>query len=125
MVHIKHRTRHGGKLIMKGAPRYRSRTFRKVQRKTPGSKTVVQYIKRNPSVAHCGSCKNPLHGLPRARDRKIKHFSRTQLTTQRPFGNLCSSCSRDIIRWRARVQHKLARPDEIPISYRQYVKVGA
>jgi large subunit ribosomal protein L34e len=126
MVHTKHATRGKSRIEMRGEARYRSRSFKRVQRKTPGARTVTHYTKSSPSVALCGLCKEPLHGLPRARDIKVRSFSRSQLTVQRPFGaNLCSGCSREIIRWRARVQHKLVRLDEIPISYKQYVKVSA
>gem|GEM_PF-326580 len=124
MVHTKHTTKRKGRIETRGEPRYRSRSLRQVQRKTPGSRTVTHYEKRLPGVALCAICKDTLHGLPRANNAKVKRFSKSTLTVQRPFGaNLCSSCSRDIIRWRARVQHNLCREDEVPISYRQYVPV--
>ena len=126
MVHMKHSTRGKPRIETRGEPRYRSRSLRQVQRKTPGSRTVTHYEKRLPGHALCAICKDPLHGLPRGTTSQVKRFSRTELTVQRPFGaNLCSPCSREIIRWRAKASHKLARADEIPISYRQYVKVNA
>jgi len=127
MVHVKHRTRGAPKIEMKGAPRYRSRvSLVRVQRKTPGGKTVTHYKKQKPGFAICAICKKPLHGLPRVIPVRVKSLTRTDLTVQRPFGaNLCSHCSREILIWRARVKHKLLRVDEIPISYKEFVKIGA
>ena len=124
MVHIKHKVRGAPKIVMKGAPRYRSRVaYRKTQRKTPGGKTINQYIKRRPGVAICAICKKPLHGLPRKNITEMQKTNRTSRTIQRPFGaNLCSPCSREILRWRARIKHKLLKADDIPISYREFVK---
>ena len=127
MVHVKHKTRGAPKIEMKGAPKYRSRVaHRKTQRRTPGGKTVTHYIKPKPGFAICAICKKPLHGISREASAKAKKLSRTDLTVQRPFGaNLCSPCTREIIIWRARVKHKLTRPDEIPISLKEFVKIGA
>lgn len=125
MVHVKHKTRGAPKIEMRGAPRYRSRTaYRQTQRKTPGGKTVVHYVNRKPGFAICAICKKPLHGITRATPVKTKNLTRTDLTVQRPFGaNLCSPCSREIIVWRARLKHKMVRKDDVPITYREFVKV--
>jgi len=124
MVHGKHKTRGAPKIEMKGAPRYRSRSFRKTQTRTPGGKTIVQYTKPKPGFAVCAICKNPLHGLKRGTPIQIRKLTRTDLTVQRPFGaNLCSPCTREILIWRARIKHKMAKADDVPISYREFVKV--
>ncbi len=123
MVHVKHRTRGAPKIEMKGAPRYRSRSLTRVQRRTPGGRTVTHYNKQKPGFAVCAICKKPLHGLPREVPVRVKKLTRTDLTVQRPFGaNLCSPCTREILIWRARIKHKLSRADEIPISFREFVK---
>jgi large subunit ribosomal protein L34e len=124
MVHVKHRTRGAPKIIMKGAPRYRSRSLIRSQVRTPGGKTIVHYNKPRPGFAVCAICKKPLHGLPRGTPIQIKKLTRTDVTIQRPFGaNLCSPCTREILIWRARVKHKMAKADDVPISYREFVKV--
>ncbi|MBI2575929.1 50S ribosomal protein L34e, partial [Candidatus Woesearchaeota archaeon] len=46
-------------------PRLRSRTFRRLRKKTPGGRTVTHYTKRKPKQAHCSSCGGKLHGIPR------------------------------------------------------------
>jgi large subunit ribosomal protein L34e len=124
MVHIKHRIRGAPKIEMKGAPRYRSRSLIKSQRKTPGGKTVTHYTKPKPGFAVCAICKKPLHGLPREVPIRVGRLTRTALTVQRPFGaNLCSRCSREIIVWRAKVKHKIAKKDDVPINFREFVRV--
>ncbi|MEM2874022.1 MAG: hypothetical protein QW063_01000 [Candidatus Nanoarchaeia archaeon] len=127
MVHIKHKIRGATKIEIRGEPRYRSRRgIRRTQRKTPGNRTVVHYKKKAPGKALCAICKNYLHGLPRGLPVKIRRLSKTDRTVQRPFGaNLCSPCTREILIWRARVKHKLARPDEVPISLREFILPGA
>ena len=125
MVHVKHTTRGAAKVAMRGEPRYRARKgIRRVQRKTPGGRTVVHYEKKNISKAVCAICKGYLQGLNIGTSAEMKKLSRTDRTVQRPFGAyLCSPCSREILSWRARVKHKLVKADDVPIHYRQFVMV--
>jgi len=81
------------------APRYRSRTFRRVFVKVPGNRVSLQYKKRKPSKAQCGGCGKQLSGIPRERDVRIKNLPKTMKRPQRPYGGvLCSSCMRDKIK---------------------------
>ena len=125
MVHVKHRTRGAPKIVMRGEPRFKSRRgLRRTQRKTPGSITVVHYEKKKAGKPLCAICKNYLHGIPRAKPIVMSHMSRTEKTVQRPFGaNLCSPCTRKVLVWKARVKHKIAKADDVPIHYREFVKV--
>ncbi len=76
-------------------PGLRSRSLRRVSRRTPGSSTVVQYRKRKPSKAKCGNCGEILAGVPRERPHKMTKMAKTQKRPERPFGGvLCSSCMR-------------------------------
>ena len=81
----------------------RSRTLRRVQKKTPGSVTRKYYIKRKPNQAKCGNCGVALPGTPRATAAQMKNMSKTKKTPKRPFGgNLCTKCTRVEIIKRAR-----------------------
>ena len=83
--------------------KHKSRTMRKVFVRTPGSKTVVQYRRRNPAKAQCSSCGKQLAGVPRALPSRMRNMPKTSKRPQRPFGGvLCSSCSRKEIIKRAR-----------------------
>ncbi|MBI4016539.1 MAG: 50S ribosomal protein L34e [Candidatus Aenigmarchaeota archaeon] len=80
------------------APRYRSRTFRRVFVKTPGGQVVLHYKKRKPAQAQCAKCSSLLSGVPRVRARELQHMAKTAKRPQRPFGGqLCSSCMRQVI----------------------------
>jgi len=75
-------------------PALRSRSLRRVKRKTPGKTHKVHYKPKKPSIARCAICKKPLHGVPRERSSKMR-IARTKKKPTRPYGgNLCSSCMR-------------------------------
>jgi large subunit ribosomal protein L34e len=76
-------------------PNRRSRTFRRVYRKTPGGKTVLQYKKRQPARAVCAECGAVLAGVPRERPYKMQRMPKTKKRPERPYGGvLCSKCTR-------------------------------
>ncbi len=83
--------------------RFKSNTFRKVFRKTPGGRIAVHYELRKPKRAHCARCSRPLPGVIRARPSKLKNTAKTMKRPERPFGGvLCSACMRAVIKERAR-----------------------
>ncbi|MFC1741923.1 50S ribosomal protein L34e [Nanoarchaeota archaeon] len=76
-------------------PGHRSRTLRRVFRRTPGSKTTLQYRTRKPAKAKCGQCGAELAGVPRERPYKMSRLPKTKKRPERPYGGmLCSACSR-------------------------------
>ena len=76
------------------APRYRSRTFRRVFVKTPGGEVKLTYRKRKPSKAKCALCGAELKGIVRVRAFKLKSIAKSKKLPSRPYSNLCSRCSR-------------------------------
>ena len=79
------------------APRYRSRTLRRVFKRTPGSRVSLQYRKRKPSKAHCAECGGILMAVPNERPYKMENMAKTKKRPQRPFGGkLCSSCAKRV-----------------------------
>ena len=77
----------------------KSRSLRRVQRKTPGGKTVQHYRKRKPSAAKCAECGAELPGIPRLKVAKFKNLTKSQKKVARPYGgNLCSKCMRKKIK---------------------------
>ncbi|MBU2638142.1 MAG: 50S ribosomal protein L34e [Nanoarchaeota archaeon] len=85
------------------APRFRSRTFRRVFVKTPGGVTKLQYRKRKPSKAKCASCGALLAGVPRERPYKMQRMAKTKKRPERKFGGtLCTKCSRVKLKEHAR-----------------------
>ncbi len=85
------------------AGRHKSRSMRRVKVKTPGSKVVMHYRKRNPQIAHCTGCGKQLSGVPRARPYKMQNMPKTKKRPERPFGGvLCPGCARELIKKEAR-----------------------
>ena len=79
------------------APRYRSRTFRRVYKKL-ASRTTLHYERRKPSKAKCGKCGAVLSGVPRELPYKMMLMPKTKKRPERPYGGiLCSKCSRQKI----------------------------
>jgi len=75
--------------------KHKSKTYRKIFVRTPGSRTVVHYRKRKPAKAKCASCAAILKGVPRERPYKMQNMPKTQKRPERPYGgSLCSKCSR-------------------------------
>ena len=64
---------------------------------------VLQYKKRKPGVAKCGSCGAVLKGVARARPYKMQNMSKTKKRPTRPYaGVLCSKCLRKVMIEKAR-----------------------
>ena len=81
------------------AGRFKSRTFRRISRKTPGGNVSLQYRKRKPAKAKCGACGALLAGVPRERPFKMQNMPKTAKRPERPFGGvLCSKCMRKKIK---------------------------
>lgn len=85
------------------APRYRSRSLRRIYKKTPGGRTIVHYGKRKPSKARCAKCGDLLKGVARERPYKMQNMAKTKKRPERPYGGvLCSRCMRMLIIKKAR-----------------------
>ena len=82
---------------------YKSRTLRRVFRKTPGGNNVIHYKRRKPSHAKCGTCKTILKGVPREIPSVLASMSKSERKPERPYGgNLCSACTREKIKLQTR-----------------------
>ena len=69
----------------------------------PGGDSVIHYEKRSPKIAKCGKCGKSLKGIPRERPYKIRKIGLSKKRTERPYGGfLCSECSRNLIKKKAR-----------------------
>ncbi len=81
----------------------KSRTFRRISKKTPGGKLVTHYERRKPAKAICTMCGNVLKGVIQAIPSKVKAESKTKRRPERPFGGvLCSACTRNVLKQKVR-----------------------
>ncbi len=77
----------------------RSGRWKRVQKRTPGGRTVTHYEPRKPRQAHCAMCGGLLQGVPRVAPPIFKRLAKTEKRPQRPYGGvLCSSCMRLVIK---------------------------
>ncbi len=83
--------------------RYRSRSYRRVFKKTPGGKTVLRYKKKKTSKHVCAECGKLLHGVPRGRPYEIRKLAKSKKRPNRPYGGyLCPECTRRVFKSEAR-----------------------
>ena len=77
---------------MVGPSKTKSRTFRRIYKRTPSGINKIMYVKPAPKKLACAGCKQELHGIPR---KPLSKLSKTQKRPERPFGGvLCSKCTR-------------------------------
>lgn len=83
--------------------RYRSRSYKRTFKKTPGGRTVLHYKKKKPSKHICAECHKPLHAVPRGRPYEIGKLSKSKKRPNRPYGGyLCPECTRRLFKKEAR-----------------------
>ncbi|HJX05437.1 MAG TPA: 50S ribosomal protein L34e [Candidatus Nanoarchaeia archaeon] len=86
------------------APRFRSRSLRRVQRRMPGGKVKRVYLARKPGVVRCAVCGAELQGIPRLSLVKAKNISKSKKRPERPYGGfLCNNCVREKLKQEARL----------------------
>ncbi|PIY59991.1 50S ribosomal protein L34e [Candidatus Woesearchaeota archaeon CG_4_10_14_0_8_um_filter_47_5] len=73
------------------APRYRSRSLRRVYKKTPGGRVVLHYEPRKPKAVRCPETGVPLAGVPRARPGDLVNMPKSKKRPERPYGGVLSS----------------------------------
>ena len=78
--------------------KHKTRTLRRVYKKTPGGKVKVCYEQKTSQKAKCGLCGKVLSGTLAASKAVMKNTAKSQKRPERPFGGvLCSSCTRRVI----------------------------
>ncbi|ADC46729.1 ribosomal protein L34e Rpl34e [Methanobrevibacter ruminantium M1] len=85
------------------ANRFRSRSYKRTNTKTPGGVNVLRYKKKKPSKHVCAECGAVLHGVPRGRPFEVNKLAKSKKRPNRPFGgNLCPECTRKHFKQEAR-----------------------
>jgi len=78
------------------SPRLRSRSLKRIKRRTPGGRSVVHYERIKKAVAKCGRCGAPLNGVPRD-IRDLRSLPKSSKRPNRAFGGvLCHRCLEEI-----------------------------
>lgn len=79
------------------APAYRSRSYKKIPKRTPGGRRVYHFRRKKPGKHKCAICKAELN-IPRV----VRGLAKSKKTPSRPYGDLCSRCMRKILKQRVR-----------------------
>ena len=78
-----------------------SRSLRRVNRRTPGNRTVTHFEKKRPSKPVCGNCGKPLNSIPR--QDIVRKLPKSSRRSERPYPELCPKCSRAKIKEKLKV----------------------
>ncbi|MCI4435475.1 MAG: 50S ribosomal protein L34e [Ignisphaera sp.] len=79
-------------------PMQRSRSLKKVYRRTPGGKTVVHYERRKRTPMRCARCGAILFGVPTT-DELRRSLPKSSKRPERMFGGfLCARCLREVLK---------------------------
>jgi len=79
-------------------PMYRSRSLKRVVRRTPGGRVVIHYERRENTPMRCGRCGAVLSGVP-IKDRERRKLPKTAKRPERMFGGvLCPKCLREVLK---------------------------
>ena len=74
-------------------PRYRSRSKKRKQVKTPGGKNILHYEDKRTLKAKCAVCKKEIHGVPQKNNVQMKNLPKVKKRPTRMYGGyLCPSC---------------------------------
>jgi len=81
-------------------PALRSRSLRRVFRRTPSGRTVIHYERKRNSPAKCALCKMELNGV---KTNKLYKYSKTEKRPERKYGGyLCHKCLEKVIKLNVR-----------------------
>ena len=69
---------------------YKSRSLKKIKKKTPGTDVSIHFRRRNPKGTFCGISGDILHGISRKRPGRFNTLSKTKKRPNRKFGGTYS-----------------------------------
>ena len=83
----------------------KSRSRRRVFKKTPTGRTALHYEKKKPGKARCSRCGAMLAGIPNKRAVNMQNMGKTEKRPSRPYGGmLCSRCMRALLKEKVRLE---------------------
>ncbi len=98
-------------------PRFRSSSFKKVNRITIKGRNVIHYKRGRNSAPHCAICSTELNGI-----NISEKGGKSRRSNSRLFGGvLCSSCTANVITLGSRIENGDMKLDDISIKQRKFV----
>ena len=100
-------------------PKNRSRSVRKIVRKTQAGKVAIHYRRRDKEGKHsCAVCGKVIQGVTTARG-----LSRSERVPSRKFaGALCHDCVSHVIVLASRIKGGMLAPTDVEVKYKRYVE---
>lgn len=79
-------------------PSLRSRSYKRISRRTPGGRNVIHYERRKNTPMKCARCNAILNGVP-LKDKDRRRLPKVMKRPERMFGGvLCAKCLREILK---------------------------
>ncbi|MBD3387906.1 MAG: hypothetical protein GF416_02555 [Candidatus Altiarchaeales archaeon] len=89
------------------APSKRTRSTKKVRRKTPGGKNTTLFRRAKSAKPRCGRCGKQLSGMASGTATEMKSFNKSSKVPARPYaGVLCTDCLDGLVRYVTRMEAK-------------------
>lgn len=77
--------------------------MKRIKIKLPTKRIIIRKRKKKPKIPKCAICKKPLHGIPRLRRSELKKLPKSKKSVERAYGGyLCSRCTKELIKEKAR-----------------------
>jgi len=93
-------------------PMLRSRSKKKVHKRTPGGHTVLRHKGKKHGVKTCARCSKHLSGVPSDASSVIRNLSKSQKAPNRPYaGVLCQECVERLVAYTTRFEVKNNYPE--------------
>lgn len=87
--------------------KFKSRTFRRVKKVTPGNRNIIHFVRRKPGKAVCAVYGTKLHGVASDHPKKMQNMPKSSKRPERPFaGILSSKAMREVMKEKARSMDK-------------------
>ncbi len=92
-------------------PDKRTRSVKKVKKKTPGGRTVTHFKAEKAKACKCGRCKTLVKNIATGSNTELSGMSKSKKGTSMPYsGVLCNKCIDTLVRYVTRMEVKHSNP---------------
>ncbi|MFH1403071.1 MAG: hypothetical protein ABIH11_02245 [Candidatus Altiarchaeota archaeon] len=93
-------------------PSRRTKSTKKIKKKSPGGRTVTHYKRKDSGAAKCGRCGRILAGVKAGTSAKVRNTSKSGKAPGKPYsGELCNKCLDDMAKYVTRTGVKYSGKD--------------
>jgi large subunit ribosomal protein L34e len=102
----------------------RTRSTKKVKKRTPGARTVTHYGSKKAGKAQCGLCGKAMAQVKTGSATEMKNTPKSSKAPARPYrGTLCSPCLDDLVRYVTRMEAKFSSQDMDAVEIERDLKL--